>query len=125
MPAQVVSHDQEVMLQLISIIMTLGMQLCHLQCYWHHVMTVLAPVESHNQKSNVAPHFDYLDLRNAMVLFSILLDHVMPMLVPMVSHDLYSHIAHYFDILDLRYAVVPFTKPLTSHDTDANANGIT
>ena len=36
------------------------------QCLWHHVTPVMMPMASHNQNSHVAPHFNYLNLRNAV-----------------------------------------------------------
>ena len=35
-------------------------------------MPILMPMASHDQKSHVALHFDHLDLRNAMVLLTML-----------------------------------------------------
>ena len=56
---------------------------------------------SHEGKGHVTPHFDCLDLRNAMV----------PLTIPLASHDLNAcasdviwpkhHIGHPFDFLDL------------------------
>ena len=40
-------------------------------CQWHHVMPMAAV--SHDQKSHVAPHFDYLDARNIVVLLTMLM----------------------------------------------------
>ena len=36
-------------------------------CNQHHVMLSLVPLGSNDPKSHVAPHLDFLDLRNAMV----------------------------------------------------------
>ena len=55
------------MLHLILVILTQGMQWCHWCCCWSQVMPIPEPVVSHDQKSHVAPHFSFLDLRNAMV----------------------------------------------------------
>ena len=65
-----VSHDKNVMLHLILSVLMERMQWCHGQCHWHHVMPT--PMVLHKQKGYVAPHFYHLDLRNAMVPFSIL-----------------------------------------------------
>ena len=60
------------------------------------MMLMLMPMMSHNEKNNVAPNFDYLDERNAM----------MPLTVLSTSH-------------------VPDTNGVASHDTNTNASGIT
>ena len=58
---------------------------------------MLMPVSmaSHDKKSHVAPHFDYLDIRDALVP-------LMPMLVPMASHDQEIHAAYHFSCFYLR-----------------------
>ena len=68
-------------------------------------------------KSNFAPNFGCLDLRNAVV----------PFLVPLASSDANTsaNVAPHFDYLDLTNAVVLLMMPLRSHDADASANGIT
>ena len=58
---------KKVMLHLISMIMTYRLQW---HCRWwclHHIMLVLAPMVSHDQKSHIAPHFNHLHLRNLLV----------------------------------------------------------
>ena len=55
---------QKVMLCLILIVLTKGMQWCNWQCHWHHRLPV--PVVSHRQKSHRGPHFNHLHLGNAM-----------------------------------------------------------
>ena len=105
---------QKVMLHLSLIILTSGMQWYH----WCHQCTMIPEsMESHDQYSHVAPHFDCLDLRNAVVPL------MMPMLVPMASHGQKSHVVPHFDYLDLRNAIVPLTMPSVYHA--ASANGIT
>ena len=82
-----------------------------------------------NQKSHVAPYFDHLYLRNAVVW--------LPM--PLASHDADSgtsdvtwqkgHVTPHFDHLDIRNAVVPFMTQhcvmlipvsIVSHDQNSN-----
>ena len=63
----------KVMLHLILIILTKGMQWCHWWCCLHCLIWILTPVMSHCQIHDVAPHFKYLGLRNAMVPLTILL----------------------------------------------------
>ena len=70
-------------------------------------MLILVPVASHDQNI-VAPHFDHLELRKAMVLFMMQLASFM-MLMPMVTHDQKSHVASHFSLLDVMNAMVPFT----------------
>ena len=45
---------------------------CYWWCCWHQMMLILMPLTLHEQKGCV-PHFDHLDLTNAMVLHIILL----------------------------------------------------
>ena len=70
------SHDQKSNVAPHLIVLTLGMQWCHL-CHWLHVTLKLAPMVSQNQKSHVAPHFNHLDPRNAKV----------PLMKSSTSHD--------------------------------------
>ena len=49
------------------------MQWCHWQCCQHHMMLMPGPFASHDQKSNVALHFDHLDLRNAIMPLILIL----------------------------------------------------
>ena len=44
------------------------MQCFYGQCHWDHVMLMPVSMAYPGQTSHVAPHFDYLDLRNAMVV---------------------------------------------------------
>ena len=78
---------KKVMLHLILIISTIGMQWCHWWCYQHHMMLTLSPMASHDQKSHVTPHFSYLDLKNAMVALIALASLCVMMPLPMMSHD--------------------------------------
>ena len=66
-------------------------------------------VASHDQISHVAPHFNHLDVRNAVV--------------PLISHDQRCHVATYFNCLNLRNAIVP--SMLASHYANAVASGDT
>ena len=80
---------------------------------------------SHNQKSYVAPHFTWPDIRNATV----------PLIIPLATSDTIasasgviepkSHLALHFNCLDLRNALVLLTTLSTSHDARAGANGVT
>ena len=99
------------------------------------------PSVSHDQKSHVAPRFNHLDLRNAVV----------PLIILSTSYDTdanvisvtltkgiqwhhlqfcqhcmtKSHIAPHVNHLDLRNAMLSLTMLSISHDSDADANGIT
>ena len=46
---------------------------CHgaILCHWYHVMLRPVPMAPHDQKSHITPHFDHLDLINAVVSFTI------------------------------------------------------
>ena len=68
-------------------------------------------------KSHVIPHFNHIDLQNAMVL--------LVMLAQMASHDQKGNFAPHFNCLDLRNAMVPLTMLLASCDTSAIASGFT
>ena len=37
------------------------------EAIWHHMMLLLLPMESHDQKGNVASHFNHPDLTNTML----------------------------------------------------------
>ena len=106
------------------------------------------------QKCDFPPHFNCLDLENAMVLYLIQLAwydakkvpvlhliviilnkevqlwywwghwHHM-MLILMASHDPKSHIASPFDHLDVTNGMVPLMTLLESCNTDISMNGIT
>ena len=53
------------MLHLISFVLTqFAIQLVS------HMMTLMS-IASHNQKGHVAPHFNHIDVRNSMELFSM------------------------------------------------------
>ena len=124
------------------------MQWCYCQ---HHVMPV--PVMSYDQKSHVGPHFDHLDLGNAVVLLMTLSascdagvsvmcitwlkGHVMPhsvcleltneivqLTMPSVSHGKNGHVASHFSYLDYKKAVVPLMIPLVTHNVDVSVYGI-
>ena len=84
-------------------------------------MPVPAPKGSHDQKVYVAPNFNHLDLRNAVVpLTTLLASHK----VDTGVSEQKCHVAPPIDNLDLRNAMVPLMTPLASCDPDANANGI-
>ena len=73
------------------------------------------------RKSCVAPDFDHLDPRNAMMPLMIPLASYNMDVTPMVLHD-QKHVAPYFSCLDLRNAMVPLTTLLGSFDTNSSAN---
>ena len=114
-PAPVMSYDQKIMLQLISIILTKGMQWCHWQHIRHHVINGISG------QNDVGLHFDHLGLRSAMV----------PLITPSLSCDTDAsasgiklpkgHVAPHFDHLDLKNAVALLMVLSTSHDSDAKA----
>ena len=52
---------------LILIILRQQMQLCHWQCYWHHMILMLVPVASNDGTSPVTSSFDDLYITNGMV----------------------------------------------------------
>ena len=62
-----VLHDQKVMLHLILIIFSYGMQWCYWRCCQHHMMLIPVPVAWHDQKSHIAPHFCHLGVRKTMI----------------------------------------------------------
>ena len=77
------------------------------------------------QSSDIAPHFDHLDIVNEME----------PLTTPLVSCDADGSASHvtlpkcyvalYFDHLDLFSAMVQFTMSKVSHDANPGANDIT
>ena len=77
------------------------------------------------KKSHVAPHFDCLDLMNAMVLLKHSWCHVMLMLLPVVSHDKNSHVEPSFNHLHVMNAVMPIMIPSASCYADTHANDVT
>ena len=100
---------------------------------WHYIN---AP---HDQETHVAPHFNFLELRNVMVPLVMLLvscdtdlngitwhqhqwHHTMPM---PVSQDKKSHVTSNFDCLDLRNVTVTLRMLTASCDANTNANGMT
>ena len=86
---------------------------------WHHMMLVLASMVTHVQKSHVAPHFDPLDLRNAILLLIILWALRYPCAKGITGPI--SHFASQFNCLPLRNAMVPLMTPLASGDTYISA----
>ena len=91
----------------------------HLLFYWYHVL--LMPMELHDQKSHIVPHFNHLDVRDAM----------MPLMVPSGSPDANASAngitwpkrscCTSFHHLDLGNVIVPEA----SCDAYASANDIT
>ena len=59
------------MLHIFSVILTQGMQWYHYWWHWYHVTWTLAPVAWHYQKC-VAPHFNCLNIMNAVVTLKML-----------------------------------------------------
>ena len=96
------------------------MQWCHGQGHWCHVVLMAL----HDQKSHVAPHFNYLNLRNRMV----------PLIMPSASCDAHasangitwpkSLVALQFHHLGLRNAMVWLMMLFAPHDADVSTNGI-
>ena len=113
--------SEKVIFHPILIILNQGMLWSHWWCWWYHIMSIPAPVVSHDQKSYIASHFNCLVLRNPMVPLTTLLG----------SCDINansvngkkSHVAPHFSFPDPRNAMVPFTTLFASHDTNTSANG--
>ena len=80
---------------------------------------------SHDEKNHVAPHFNCLDLRNAMVPLTTLLASCDTTTGGNGVTDQKSHVAPHLDYINLRSAVVPLMTPLASCDTDANSSSTT
>ena len=72
----------------------------------------------HEKKRQVAPHFNYLDLRQCNQ------HHVVSIPVPMVSHDQEIHLASHFDHLYLRSAMA-WLMLSGSCDGNGRSSGIT
>ena len=143
--------NKKVMLHLISIVPTSGMQWCHWWCQQHHVTLTPVPIASQYQ---VAPHFNPLDIRNAVVPFLttlvtvashkqkiilhliliILTNAVVSLIILVASCDTdisingimwcKSSVTHCFRPLDLMNAMVLLIIPLAAHDADASANSV-
>ena len=113
-----VSHDQNVMLNLTSIILTYGMQWCHCWHQWHHV----TPMPVHHMNKNVMLHLflNILTLGMWWCLWWWYWHHVMLMLVPMVSHDQKSPVAPHFNHHDLRNTMLPLMMLSPWCDIDAS-----
>ena len=122
-PVSVVSHDQNVMLALISVILTYEIQWDHWWCCWHHMMQT--PIASCDQKYHISPYFNCLDPRNAVV----------PLTRPFVSCGANActnaitwpkmSCALHFNHLDLRNKMVPLTMSSASYNADTSANSVT
>ena len=80
---------------------------------------------SHDKKSDVAPHFNCLDLTSVIVPFMIPSVWCESTLVPMALHDPKKSFVPHFSYLDLTDVVVVFKLPLALHDADAGVTGIT
>ena len=74
-------------------------------------MPVSVSNTSHDQKSHVAPHVNHLDVKNAMMPFTVP-SASCNMLLPKVSHDQGCHVVPHFDCLGLTNAMVPFMMPI-------------
>ena len=95
---------KKVKLHLISIFLPWEVQWFDSWWHLHHVMLTLGSVASsasHDQKSCVAPHFDYLDLRNAMLWCLWWCHQHHMMLAPVASYDQKSHGTPQFNCLNL------------------------
>ena len=88
-----------------------GIKWC--QCQWNHMT------------KNVAPHFDFLHSRNAMML----------LMMPSASQDTYAstngitwlttHVGPHFHHLELWNIMVPMKTLWASQDANASINGVT
>ena len=126
----------KVMLHLISVVLTWGKWWCHWWCCWNHVTLMPVPMAS-NDQSHAAPHFNCLDLRNAMVplkMLSIAYDADTNALTSQNTntnaimwcqwYHMTSHVASPFSCLNLTNTMVPPMMLLASCDTNVCANGI-
>ena len=77
---------------------------------------------SHDPNHNVVPHFNCLDLRNAVVSLTTLLVSCDTNTSANGVNGDNSDVAPYFNCLDLRSAVMPFLIPLALCDTNKSAN---
>ena len=69
------------------------------QCWWYHVMPKSLPMAYHDQKSHAAPHFNHLDLKNAMILLQCHHHHMLRLLFDIrnaiassASYDTYTNV---------------------------------
>ena len=116
------------------------------QCKWHSMILTLVPVVSHDEKGHFAIHFNYLELRNAVMpltMLFVLYDAdasaggvtwyqqqcqwypVMLTLASIMSHDQQIIVAPCFDCLDLWNAIVPLMMVLVSPDASVGTSGVT
>ena len=78
---------QKVKLQLIWIVLIWEIQWCHWQYYHFHMILGLVPIVEHDMKSHVAPYFDHLDIRNAVVSMMVLSTSCDANISEMALHD--------------------------------------
>ena len=113
----------EVMLHLISIVLTKGIQGCNWWCNWCHMVPM--PIASHDQRIHGTPQFSCLGLGIQWCQGWCHLHHMMLILIHMVLHEPKCHVAPLFNYLDIRTrsTVVVLTMLLASHD--ASVIGVT
>ena len=88
-------------------------------------MVMPAPIVSHEQKSDIVPHFSHLDLRNEMMTLIALLAlfDTNTSAIDVIDQKLMLNFM--LIVMDLRNAVVLLITALAAHDIDTNTNGIT
>ena len=114
-PVPITSHDQNVTLDFILIILTVTNSVVPLVI--GIMVLMLMPRVLTWQKSHVACHFDHLDITNAMV-------QLITLLTSMVPHDQKGYVAHCFHCLDLMNGMMLLTVPVALHDADISANSV-
>ena len=116
-------------------------------------MQMLMLVVSHDHYNHVAPHFNHLNPRSAVVPFAMwsashdtdtyangitspeklsctsfqsfqIRNLLVLFTVPLASHDQKGYVVPHFDHLDLGSTVVPCTMPSSSHVPRADANNL-
>ena len=102
---------QKAIWHLILIITDLRNAVVPLMTPLHHVMLMPTLMASYDQRSNVAPHFSCLNLRNAMVLLMMLALCDTGASANGIKWPK-SHVSPHFNCLYLRNSLVPFLVPL-------------
>ena len=111
----------KMMVHLILIILSQGMQWCHRWWCWHHAMPIPAPMLSHDKKSHVSPHFNCFDLRKAVVpltTLGIMCCHHWWQLCQWTK----KFMLHFFSIVLISGLLLMI--PLVSYDSDVNVSDI-
>ena len=112
------------MLHLIFIVLTWGIQWCNWGYHQCDMPLKSVLTASHDPKSHVSPHLDWLDLRNAVV----------PLMMLLAAHDTNAslngitwpecHVAPHFNCFGLRNTVAILTMTVVSCDAKTCANGM-